>query len=403
MEKRIYTVSDISSYILNMFTQDILLRSVYVKGEVSGVTYHSTGHIYFTLKDKSGALSAVMFAGNRKEGLKFKLEEGQEVVCQGTVTTYAGQSKYQIKASKIELQGAGDIYEQYEKLKKELEELGMFSEMYKKPIPKYAKKIGIITAPTGHAIHDIITTTKRRNPYVQLYLFPVTVQGNTAVQSIVHGIKEMDKLGMDVLIVGRGGGSVEDLFVFNDREIAQAIFDCNTPIVSAVGHEPDFFISDFVADLRAATPTASAELTVYNISELDEKFADLDAQLNGIMQNKINTARLKVSRASLMVEGLNPLNILDNKRMKLVHSSQQLSELMEKILNVKKHKYELMIEQMRALSPLEKLSKGYAFAQKDDKPLISVNDVKENETVTLYLKDGHINTKVTEIINKKLI
>ena len=397
MEKEIFTIERINSYISNMFTQDFLLRSVYVKGEVSGVKYHSSGHIYFTLKDETGILSAVMFAGKRRTGLKFRLEDGQKVICGGRIGAYPSKSQYEMFADTISLDGEGDLYLQYEKLKKELEEMGMFSEQYKKPIPKYAEKIGIVTASTGEAIHDIITTAKGRNPYVQLYLYPVTVQGANAAESIVEGIRFMDCFGVDVMIVGRGGGSVEDLFVFNDRRIAEAIFACNTPVVSAVGHEPDYFISDFVADLRAATPTASAVATVYKIDDFDRQLAEYGEAFRSIVEQKITRERLRLERQKAAVDKLNPLVSLNNKRLRLLHHGERLEDMMMNILNEKKHTYALLLEQMRGISPLEKLDKGYAYAENKGKPLKSVEGVKKDDSITLFLKDGKVITKVTEV------
>ena len=259
----VYSVAQVNSYIKNMFAQDFLLRRLSVKGEVSNCKYHSSGHIYFTLKDGGGTLQAVMFASQRR-GLNFKLAEGQQVVVKGTVDVYERDGKYQLYASEIELSGRGDLYLRFEKLLKELEEMGMFDPQYKRPIPRFAKTVGIVTAPTGAAIRDIMNISHRRNPYVQLILYPALVQGDGAKDSIVKGIRTLDAMGLDVLIVGRGGGSIEDLWAFNEEEVARAIFACNTPVISAVGHETDVTIADYAADLRAPTPSAAAELAVFD-------------------------------------------------------------------------------------------------------------------------------------------
>ena len=261
MMKNVYSVGQVNTYIKNMFAQDFLLRRLSVKGEVSNCKYHSSGHIYFTLKDGGGTLQAVMFASQRR-GLNFKLVEGQQVVVKGTVDVYERDGKYQLYASEIELSGRGDLYLRFEKLLKELEEMGMFDPQYKRPIPRFAKTVGIVTAPTGAAIRDIMNISHRRNPYVQLILYPALVQGDGAKDSIVKGIRTLDAMGLDVLIVGRGGGSIEDLWAFNEEEVARAIFACNTPVISAVGHETDVTIADYAADLRAPTPSAAAELAV---------------------------------------------------------------------------------------------------------------------------------------------
>lgn len=251
----IYSVSQVNSYIKNMFAQDFALSRISVRGEVSNCKYHTSGHIYFTLKDKTGTLAAVMFAGQRR-GLSFQLQEGQQVVVTGTVDVYERDGKYQLYARKIEQDGQGDLFLRFQKLRDQLEEMGMFAPEYKQPIPRYARTVGVVTASTGAAIRDIMNITARRNPYVQLILYPALVQGAGAAASIVRGIQTLDEMGLDVLIVGRGGGSIEDLWAFNEEPVARAIFNCRTPVISAVGHETDVTIADYVADLRAPTPSA---------------------------------------------------------------------------------------------------------------------------------------------------
>ena len=258
----VYTVGQVNSYIKNMFAEDFALRSISIKGEISNCKYHSSGHIYFSLKDKNAVIACVMFKSNTK-GLDFRLTEGQSVVATGTVSVYERDGKYQLYAEKITSDGAGDLHKKFEELKKELEEMGMFAPEYKKPIPKYAMNIGIVTAATGAAIQDIINISTRRNPYVQLNLYPSLVQGASAAPDIVNGIRCLDNMGMDVIIVGRGGGSIEDLWAFNEEIVARAVFECNTPVISAVGHETDTTIIDYVADRRAPTPSAAAELAVF--------------------------------------------------------------------------------------------------------------------------------------------
>ncbi|MDE5588051.1 MAG: exodeoxyribonuclease VII large subunit, partial [Acetatifactor sp.] len=254
--RSVYTVGQLNSYIKNMFAQDYLLQSLFVKGEVSNCKYHASGHIYFTLKDPTGVVNCVMFAGSRA-GLSFRLAEGQQVIVGGAVDVYARDGKYQLYAKQIVLDGNGLLYEKFEQLKRELEESGMFSPEYKQPIPKYIRTLGVVTADTGAAVRDIIQITRRRNPYVQIILYPAIVQGEAAVPSVVRGIRMLERAGVDVMIVGRGGGSIEDLWAFNEREVAQAVFDCSVPVISAVGHETDTTIIDFVSDLRAPTPSAA--------------------------------------------------------------------------------------------------------------------------------------------------
>ena len=263
----IYSVGQVNNYIRTMFDQDFMLNKIYIKGEVSNCKYHTSGHIYFSLKDESGTISCVMFAGQRK-GLGFAMKNGDKVVAGGSVSVYERDGKYQLYAREITLEGAGLLYERFLALKKELEEMGMFAPEYKQPIPVWAKKVGIVTAPTGAAVQDIRTVAGRRNPYVQLILYPALVQGEGAKESIVRGIEVLDDYGVDVIIVGRGGGSIEDLWAFNEEEVARAIFNCRTPIISAVGHETDTTIADFAADLRAPTPSAAAELAVADVRVL---------------------------------------------------------------------------------------------------------------------------------------
>ena len=265
--KNVYSVKQVNAYIKNMFAQDFMRNRIYVKGEVSNCKYHTSGHIYFSLKDESGSIACIMFAGQRN-GLAFRMQDGQQVIALGNVTTYERDGKYQLYAKEIILDGAGLLYEKFEALKKELGEMGMFAEEYKQPIPRFAKKIGIVTAPTGAAIRDIMNISARRNPYVQLILYPALVQGEAAAPSIVKGIEMLDAQGVEVIIVGRGGGSIEDLWAFNEEIVAKAIFNCRTPIISAVGHETDVTIADFVADMRAPTPSAAAELAVYEYQTL---------------------------------------------------------------------------------------------------------------------------------------
>ena len=259
--KNTYSVGQVNRYIKNMFTQDYLLQKIYVKGEVSNCKYHTSGHIYFSLKDETGTLNCVMFAGHRR-GLAFAMKNGDKVIVGGSVDVYERDGRYQMYAKEITLEGAGALYERYLALKQELEDMGMFAQEYKQPIPRFIRRLGVVTAPTGAAVQDIRNISYRRNPYLQIILYPALVQGAGAAESIVKGIQMLDKTDVDVIIVGRGGGSIEDLWAFNEEIVARAIFECSTPIISAVGHETDFTIADFVADLRAPTPSAAAELAV---------------------------------------------------------------------------------------------------------------------------------------------
>ena len=293
MARNVYTVKQVNAYIKNMFTQDYMLNRIYVKGEVSNCKYHTSGHIYFSLKDESGTIACVMFAGQRG-GLSFRMSEGQQVVVLGSVNVYERSGSYQLYAREIHLDGDGLLYERFQMLKKELEEMGMFAPEYKKPIPAYARRIGVVTASTGAAIRDIMNITARRNPYVQLILYPAQVQGEGAKESIVRGIQMLEKADVDVMIVGRGGGSIEDLWAFNEEEVARAIFNCSIPIISAVGHETDTTIADYVADLRAPTPSAAAELAVSDVRQTEQRLQEYQFKMNRLLAQRIQMERLRL-------------------------------------------------------------------------------------------------------------
>ena len=393
--KSVYSVSQVNSYIKNMFTQDFVLNSIYIKGEVSNCKYHTSGHIYFSLKDKGGVISGVMFAGNRG-GLNFTLKEGQDVIVLGSVSVYEKSGSYQVYAKQIMLDGAGQLYQKYEELKKELEEMGMFDIMYKQPIPKYATKIGICTASTGAAIQDIRNISSRRNPYVQLYLYPAIVQGENAVASIVQGLRYLDEMDMDVIIVGRGGGSIEDLWAFNEEAVARTIFNMKTPVISAVGHETDTTIADYVADLRAPTPSAAAELAVYEYSEVKEQILNCESLLRRAINQKLLNERMHLEHSRLKLQTLHPRQKLNEKRQRAVDAENTLRSLMERHLTKEKHRLALCAERMKGLSPLEKLSQGYSYVCNAQGQNIKKTDqVREGDLLQIYVTDGQIETYVT--------
>ncbi len=395
MASGVYSVSQINSYIKNMFSQDFLLNRVTVSGEVSNCKYHPSGHIYFTLKDETGTLSAVMFANSRK-GLNFKLANGQMVQASGMINVYERDGKYQLYASSIIPNGRGELYVKYEALKKELEEMGMFDESYKRKLPFYAQKIGIVTAPSGAAIQDIINISHRRNPYVQLYLYPAVVQGDRAARSIVRGIKTLDKMKPDVIIIGRGGGSIEDLWAFNEESVARAIFECNTPVISAVGHETDFTIADFVADMRAPTPSAAAELAVTEYNRINDTIEMYSDRLNEAMNGIIEKYRKNIENYRIRLQYLNPVIQVQSKRLYLDQLSDRLSYNMKHILNNKKHELYVYSERLNGLSPLLKLSQGYSYIENEDViPVNDVDSVSEGELLNIYVKNGIITSKVT--------
>ena len=398
--RNVYSVKQVNAYIKNMFTQDFMLNRIYVKGEVSNCKYHTSGHIYFSLKDESGAISCIMFAGQRN-GLGFRMQDGQQVIVLGTVTTYERDGKYQLYAKEIILDGAGLLYERFEALKKELGEMGMFSEEYKQPIPKFAKKIGIVTAPTGAAIRDIMNISSRRNPYVQLLLYPALVQGDGAAASIVKGIETLEKQGVDVIVVGRGGGSIEDLWAFNEEVVARAIFNCKTPIISAVGHETDTTIADYVADLRAPTPSAAAELAVYEYQALQNYLEDKRLKLKKGLYQKIQMERLKIERYRTKMRYLHPRTKLQQQQQRYVDLEQKLRLAMDKKLTMSKQRLAIYIERMKGLSPLTKLNQGFSYVASERGVVVkSIQDVKAEDSLTIYVTDGLIKTKVKETIKE---
>lgn len=394
--QNIYTVAQINSYIKNMFTQDYMLQSVLVKGEVSNCKYHSSGHIYFTLKDAKGTIACVMFASYRN-GMDFQMREGQQVVVGGSVDVYERDGKYQLYARQIQLDGAGALYERYERLKLELEERGMFAQQYKQPIPGYIRTLGVVTAATGAAVRDIMNIAGRRNPYVQIILYPAIVQGDAAPASIVNGIHALERMDVDVIIVGRGGGSIEDLWAFNEEVVAQAIFDCPVPVISAVGHETDTTIADFVADLRAPTPSAAAELAVYDIGHLEDRLEEYACTLQHMCRKVIRHYRQEVEQYSVRMRYLSPLNTIRTKRTQALSLEERLQNLMERRLRDGRHRLALYVEQMKGLSPLDKLNQGYAYVADDTgRTLTSVGQVDVGDRMTVYVKDGSLQAQVME-------
>lgn len=391
----VYSVGQVNNYIKNMFTQDILLNRLSVKGEISNCKYHSSGHIYFTLKDEKGTLSAVMFAGNRN-GLAFRLTDGQKVIVTGSINVYERDGKYQMYAAKILLDGDGDLFRKYQKLKEELEEMGMFAQEYKKPVPKYARNIGIVTAATGAAVRDIMNIAQRRNPYVQLILYSAIVQGEQAAESIVKGIRTLDRHGVDVIIVGRGGGSIEDLWAFNEESVARAIFECETPVISAVGHETDYTIADFVADLRAPTPSAAAELAVFDFTGFLKLLSDDHARLNQCMKNKIQRMREQLSSYGQSFKYLNPVHVLHERRLTVNAQEERLNRAIFDIMEKKRNRLLLLSGRLDGVSPLKRIAAGYAFVEdKHGNAVKSIDAIEKGDELNVTLKDGVLKAAVT--------
>ena len=390
MTQNVYTVRQVNAYIKNMFTQDYMLNRIYVKGEVSNCKYHTSGHIYFSLKDESGTIACVMFAGQRN-GLSFHMREGQQVVVFGGISVYERSGSYQLYAREIRLDGEGVLYERFQALKQELGEMGMFAPEYKKPIPSFVKTVGIVTAPTGAAIRDIMNISSRRNPFVQLILYPALVQGEGAVQSIVTGIQTLDAYGVDVMIVGRGGGSIEDLWAFNEEAVARAIFECETPVISAVGHETDTTIADYVADLRAPTPSAAAELAVYDYRLTERTMIEYREKATRLLEQQIRMQRLRLREYQTKLMYLHPGNQVRDYRQRIVDYEEKLRLLMENSLQKNKMRFTVDLEKMKKLSPLEKLNQGFSYVETADRKAVKrIGQVEAGDKLTIYVTDGTI-------------
>ena len=416
--RNVYSVSQINRYIKNMFSDDPFLRSVLVRGEVSNCKYHSSGHIYFTLKDASGTLSSVMFA-SRRRGLSFRMQEGDQVIVAGTVDVYERDGRYQLYADRIIRDGIGLLNARYEELKRKLEESGMFDEIYKKPIPRYIRTLGVVTAPTGAAVQAIINISLRRNPYLQIILFPAIVQGTAAAPSICEGIRMLDNYGVDTIIIGRGGGSMEDLWAFNEEIVAEAVFACRTPIISAVGHETDTVITDYVADLRAPTPSAAAELAVFSYEQFQRDLHLYEDHLTGAMGNRLNALRMNTESLRRELVHLSPASRIRDRRMFTAQCADKLSAAMERKirdarmradrmerlqnrmdrkLSEAAHRMKVYAAQLEQRSPVAKLSGGYGFVSDPlGNTVSSVEQVAPGSLLNIQLRDGKIETTVNSV------
>ena len=395
--KNVYSVGQVNRYVKNMFTQDFFLQKVYVKGEVSNCKYHTSGHIYFSLKDETGTISCVMFAGQRR-GLGFSMKDGDKVVAGGTVDVYERDGRYQLYAKEITLEGAGALYERFLALKQELEEMGMFAQEYKQPIPPFVRKLGVVTAPTGAAVQDIRNVSLRRNPYLQIILYPALVQGEGAAESVAKGIRMLDDTGVDVIIAGRGGGSIEDLWAFNEEIVARAIFECRTPVISAVGHETDFTIADFVADLRAPTPSAAAELAVYDYRSVLDAADSLRERLHRAMWGKTELFRERLLGYQTKLSYVSPENRLREDRQRMISLEEALETAMDLKIKEERQRLSVYLERFSGLSPLKKLNQGYSYvADEKGKTVTSVAGIKEKDRLFISVTDGTIETEVSSI------
>ena len=420
MEKEYITVYDLNKIIKNVFDMDPFFNRVYVKGEISNFKRQlPSGHCYFTIKDSNSKMSAVMFNG-RASRLKFEPKDGDSVLLIGKVSVYEASGNYQLYVDSMDLDGAGDLFKKFLELKKELEQEGLFDPSRKKKIPKFPKKIGVVTASTGAAIRDIISTIKRRYPIAEIYVFPSYVQGSDAKFSIKKNIELANTHPLDVLIIGRGGGSIEDLWAFNEKEVAYAIYNSKIPIISAVGHEVDFTIADFVADLRAATPTAAAELCTPNIEDLN---IYIDAQVNkgsAIVENLIINYKNILNKIKSSYILKNPLNIYEIKKNNVKNIINRINLLIEMKLKNKKSELYLLknnyilnnptklyinykhglnktIEKLILLDPLNSLKRGYSIVNKEDKCIDSIKLLKKNDIINIKIVDGKIKANVLEV------
>lgn len=395
--KQVYSVSSVNQYIKSLFMDDFALNHIYVRGEVSNCKYHTSGHIYFTLKDKGGAMACVMFAGNRR-GLNFRMTEGMSVIVFGSVGVYERDGRYQLYAREIMREGVGQLYEAYEALKKKLLAEGLFDETHKKRIPRYPERLGIVTARTGAAVQDIINVSLRRNPWIQIVFCPAQVQGDGAAASVVRAIHALEDYGVDVMIVGRGGGSIEDLWAFNEEIVARAVYDCTVPVISAVGHETDTTIIDFAADLRAPTPSAAAELAVPDMRVVLGQIDSYTEALDSAMQDRIDRCRRKLDGYERIFRYLSPRSRINDRRQRLMSVEERMQTAMKRKLELTKGRLAVDAQRLEGMSPLKQLERGYAYVSDEQGHGITVIDqVAEGSLLRVAVTDGEIDAVVTGI------
>ena len=397
----IYSVAQINAYIKHMFQGNSILNCIYVKGEISNCKYHTSGHVYFTLKDGIAQISCVLFAG-RRAGISFRMEDGQSVIVFGSISVYERDGKYQLYADEIRLDGVGRLYEQFEYLKKKLGAQGLFDVAHKKKIPTYAKKIGIVTALTGAALQDIRQIAKRRNPYVQLILYPAKVQGEGASDTIVQGILALDGR-VDVIIVGRGGGSIEDLWAFNEEKVVRAVYECGTPIISAVGHETDTTLIDFVSDLRAPTPSAAAELAVYDFYRLEQQLKMMRETMSQWMWQRVEEKRIVVRQKEVLLRQEHPKYQLQQKRIRVDELAEKLSRKMKEKIEQNRKQVAIATQRLKGLSPMERLQAGYAFITNSSHCVVKeINQVMVGEQLQIEVTDGTMIATINKIEERQV-
>ncbi len=419
MNPKYITVAALTKYIKYKIDNDANLQEVYLKGEISNFKNHTRGHFYFTIKDEESRINAIMFASSTKN-INFTPEDGMKVLVKGKISVFPQTGNYQIYVTEMMQDGIGNLYQLYEQLKKKLKEQGYFDPAHKKPLPKVPSKIGIVTAPTGAAIRDILSTIKRRFPLCDTILFPALVQGENAKEDIANKIRIADSYNLDLLIVGRGGGSIEDLWAFNEEIVAKAIYDANTPIISAVGHEVDFTIADFVADFRAPTPTGAAEMAVPDKESLKKLINQLVIRSSKIINSRVDNKRLLLDKIKNSFVLRNPMSIYEVKEQMLSNDIDKLNTIMlgiintnsirlskikdsfifenpNKIIEKSDIKYNHLIEKLKVLNPLNTLKRGYSITKINNKVITNIKDVKVNDEATINLNNGIIKSKVIEV------
>lgn len=392
---RVLSVSQINFYIKSIIENDGSLQFVLVTGEISNLTVHQrSGHIYLSLKDSNSVISAVMFAGNARR-LKFRLENGMKVICRGRISVYEPSGRYQLYIEDMQPDGVGALTLAFEQLKKSLAQKGLFDNAHKKPLPKFPKTIGVITSPTGAAVQDITNIIRRRFPSADIVLAPVLVQGESAPEQLVRAVNKFSASKIaDVVIIGRGGGSAEDLWAFNDEQLAYAVYNCETPIISGVGHETDFTICDFVADVRASTPSAAAELAVPDRQELMSYYFKQKQYISAMLDRKIKTAQLRLENQQRRMSESSPKLKAEQLEKQLSAKSEKLTRFMNIYISNKENKLIAAKGKLDGLNPLNVLNRGYAIAEKDEKIITSSKQLKDGDDFTVILSDGKINAKV---------
>jgi len=385
-----YTVTQVNKYIKKLLDNDFILSNIMVKGEISNFKNHSSGHLYFSLKDEGAAIKCVMFKGQTLS-LKFKPEDGMKVIISGYISSYERDGQYQLYCDFMQVDGVGDLYVQYEKLKAKLEKEGLFDESRKKKLPILPRTVAVVTSPTGAVIRDILNVSLRRFPKASIKLFPASVQGENAYRELVHQVRLINEKKLaDVIIIGRGGGSIEDLWNFNNEELAYAIAESKIPIVSAVGHETDFTICDFVADLRAPTPSAAAEVVFPELDELEYKLLNFEKRLKFALLGNLEGKKRKLKLLSESYYFKRPMELINNLKVRLDIAEKQVIQQHEQIVRDKKNTFIRNIEKLDALSPLKTLARGYLVALKGDRIIRSKSDIEVKDEFILKLKDGDI-------------